>query len=627
MAFLAQSEKDKEDQQQDGPAPVNQDSTSNKTLSSPGAMGSGTGGGQQKTTPKGTSSGSFTNLNNYISANKGNDAQMGNRVAGHVGTQANDADTQGEELFNTAGTAVDAGSVAMDEEQFEIFNYTPDPPAPAPAPVQGRGPSQVSSEPAPAPSNTRGYQVPSGPSTPTVRHGSYQMPTVPVEEVVAVPQVDQGVYGTGVNAVYTGPNASSEVEGFQPTRDAYGRVQTSADLATGDLDDRGTLLRDVYGNDDYTRGQNLLDSFILGAGAEGQQSLRDIGDNYGDYNDRFSFINDMIGGEGGLIDTGRKTTEATRGRWREATTDALGRNNAAIDGAATLSGKENEAREAAMEAITTGLADPATQKATLMRLPGVNAAGADALIAAANGDPNALMKLVTEAGLTGTGDYLDTYNSGRHSELGELLDLVDGNEEFQEIYNPNMDLNATGNLDSTYSVDSETIGAANTVGAKRQELEALKGAFTSFDGPTDSALSAIGLSREDYALAMKYGVNPLFFIEPGPGLTSPGLAGLVGAANAPAFRFNATAFQAQLEAKSPKMSVTDSVVERQGGASGAPSGGKSGPNYEEIAKKYVPVGHVVDPAAKGFKKQAETISGVDKKTGFSKAAKKMLFGD
>lgn len=546
MAFLAQSEKEKEEQQQGGgPAPVNQESTSQgKTLSAPGAMSSSGSGNKQQGPAKGTSSGSFTNLNNYITANKGNDAKMGATVTEHVDKSAKTADQAGDTLHDEAKTAVDAGTVNLDQGQLDTFTgYTP-----SNAPPTATG-TEVTS-------NTTGTAT-----TTSTRGGATGETSTggrgPATGTVA-PQVDKDIFGTQINAQYTGPNAANDgvlSPFYTEASEAYTATQDLADLAGGGVDDRGVLLNEVYGDPKYTRGQNLLDSFILGAGEGGMAALDHIDQTYGGYGNKFTDLVGLIEGPGGMIDTGKNTTQATRDAWREAAKTEYGELSGAIETATGEAGKANTASTEAFEKIQTGLSNPKTQADTLVGL-GFTPEGAAQVIAASGGDPKTLMTIVTQSGALGTGDFLTDADRARHGELGELLGLIEGNEDYVNLYDPNASITTTGNAGGDpYSVKSDMVEAANTVATKKQEYDTLSSALASGNA-TEEQLTAAGIDPRDYATAISWGIDPAQFLKPGAGVKAPNLAGLIGAADQPAYAFDAEGFAAAMAEEAKKRQGT-----------------------------------------------------------------------
>lgn len=275
--------KDDEDKEKGSQGPV---------LGAPGATPiQGTGGGGQApqagAAPKPSKSGAFTNLLSYVGANKGNDGAMAGDIGGNVANQATAADTAGSTFKTNATTAIEKNTVRDDGTVAKVKAL---PTSPAPVP-----PVRTATEP-PVPAPT---------------------PAAPI---------DGKQFTTQYNANYTGPNSAVDVGGFAETGAAYGKVDNLGRMAGGDLSDRGVLLDDVYGKNgnQYRSGERKLDSFILGAGEQGQETLKNVANLYGNYSDNFEGIKNYIGtrtaGEeagtglvGGAIDTTKQTRLDTRG--------------------------------------------------------------------------------------------------------------------------------------------------------------------------------------------------------------------------------------------------------------------------------------------------------------------------
>lgn len=489
MAYLPANQLDKDEEKNQGA--VNQDGGQTApTLSAPGAMAPTNASAAAKAKP--TASGSFTNLNNYISANKGNDTQMGSQVESRVGGQAAVADTSGDALHDGASTEVESGTVRLDEGELKTFKGE------TPAPIDG-----------------------------TLR-----------------PTVNKDIYGQQINAEYGGPTSATDGTLAPLHADAnknYTAVQDSANLAAGGLEGRGTLLKDAYGQEKYTQGQNQLDSFILGAGVGGQQSLKDIEAKYGGYGNKFTNLVDIIEGKGGMIDTGKEITDATKTTWRDETTNQLGLNDAEIKKAEEAAGKVNKTKTEELDELKAGLDNPKTQVSTLVGL-GMSPEAAATTIAAAKGDPKQLMSIATANGLMGTGDYLSDQDRDRHGELGALLELINGDEEFEGLHDQNRDLTATGSDEGSMSVNTAAMDAAQTLTDMKTSYDTLSSSFTSGKA-TPAQLKELGVEPYLYERAKIRGVDLKQFLKPGPALLNPNIAKMVDATKLPAYIFDQEAFE------------------------------------------------------------------------------------
>lgn len=316
MAYLpTDPNKDEDkDKQESGAGPV---------LGAPTATPiQGTGGGGQApaagAAPKPSKSGAFTNLMSYVGANKGNDGAMATDVGGHVASQATAADTAGANFQKTATDTIEKNTIRDDGTVAKVKALPTGkaPPAPAPAAPAPVAPAPVA-PPTPAP------------AAPAPAPGAPQpTPPAPAPDPRAI---DAGRFDTQYNATYQGPQSAVDIDGYGDTDAAFRRVDTYGQMAGGDMSDRGVLLDDVYGQDgkQYRSGERKLDSFILGAGEQGQQTLKNVADLYSGYSGNFEGIKNHIGnrtaGEeagtgliGSAIDTTKQTRLDTRGASDEA---------------------------------------------------------------------------------------------------------------------------------------------------------------------------------------------------------------------------------------------------------------------------------------------------------------------
>jgi hypothetical protein len=291
MAYLPTDPENEEEQT--GGA---QEGAAGPVLGAPGATPiQGSGGGQSPQSgsqTKPTKSGSFTNLMSYVGANKGNDAAMAGSIRNNVQQSAGAADQSGNQFKQTAQTEIESKTI-RDDGTIGKVKALPTPPAPQPAPQPA-----AAGQPHPA-------------ATP----------------------INSQQFATQYNATYTGPQSAVDVTGFGDTQAAFDKVDKYGKAAGGDMSDRGSLLSDVYGagGKQYGSGERKLDSFILGAGEQGQQAMKDIAKDYSGYSGNFRGIQDWIGSRtagqeagtglvGSAIDTTKKTREDTRGAVGEAQT-------------------------------------------------------------------------------------------------------------------------------------------------------------------------------------------------------------------------------------------------------------------------------------------------------------------
>lgn len=207
MAFV-QDVMDEEENNQQQPGGVVTTSGS-----SSGVVGQGTQT-PQASKPKGSS---WTNLQNYISANAGNDAAMGNRIAGKIGEQAAGVERAKSALTPKVEQDVQANTVA---DTGVIGALQTDP-----------------------------------------------------------TKVAKDAFKKQSTAVYRGPEDVSAYQEYGQGQKAKSALTERLDL-TKSAEGQGALLKDIAGQN-YTQGLQSLDQFILGAGEQGKKSIANTQSKYG----------------------------------------------------------------------------------------------------------------------------------------------------------------------------------------------------------------------------------------------------------------------------------------------------------------------------------------------------------
>ena len=223
MAYLPQSEVDKENQQQPGQGATNENVVQSGES---GAIGSGgsapaaapVGGVQAQSAPAGQQGGGqaggrrFTNLSAYLQGNQQQAAELGQKVAGAVGSKAQEAQQktqQAQQSFNEAlgksGQGYDSGLVS------------------------------------------------------SIKQGN----------------IDTGSAQKALQAQYQGPKALSDVQGYNEAAGA----QEAAKTALGQTQTEGgqaELLRQQFARPNYSAGAQRLDRFLLGGSQQGKQALEQV---------------------------------------------------------------------------------------------------------------------------------------------------------------------------------------------------------------------------------------------------------------------------------------------------------------------------------------------------------------
>lgn len=283
-----------------------------------GAGSAGAGAPAAGAAPKATRSGSWTNLTSYLDANQGNDAAMGQKVQGAADTAGAKATTAGGTFKTNADTDIAKNTV-----------------------TEGGVVGQIAADPS---------------------------------------KVNKSAFDAQKTAEYKGPKAAVDIAGWNDADKAYKGASDIAGLAAGKdeaaskagvsgQDQRASVLgrTDVFGRPSYTQGEKNLDSFILGGGAQGQQSLQQIQNQYGagsQFQGGWGELQKQIGGigqAGSAIDNAKLTTDKTR-------TDTIGAYDTAASGLKT---KLDTAKAAAADKTKGqiaefdkfGAGDPAALKA------------------------------------------------------------------------------------------------------------------------------------------------------------------------------------------------------------------------------------------------------------------------
>lgn len=314
MAFLAPTE-DEDKKQQEG----QEAGATGQILSSPGAapiQGSGSGQSAAATvgnSPKGTSSGSFTNLNSYLNANQGADKAMGQAVTNTGVGRANKADETGTAFQGTASTAIQAGTVSDTSGVTDQIKAA----AQGPAPNQADTNTKVFTPTGETKKARTSFQVPAEPA-PVKDVQRSAAPTQPAKSPLE--GLDQEAFNDLYNATYKGPTQDTlvDVTGYGDTANAYKGVSDFANMAGGvnsDVSSRGAVLDETYNRPGqrYQRGERTLDSFLLGAGEGGVAEINNLANTYGNYDNNFQNILGVLGGQ---ATDATKATDATRENFR-----------------------------------------------------------------------------------------------------------------------------------------------------------------------------------------------------------------------------------------------------------------------------------------------------------------------
>lgn len=502
MAFLAQdpNQDPNNPQNQNGQQPAGAPGTLGGSNTAPtlsgtgggGSLGGGAPGAAAAASPKGTSSGSFVNLQNYVDANKGNDAQLGQAVENTVAGKAQAADTAGQGFQQAGQDAVDKGTVKEDTGLVDNLN------------AAGAGTGKLNN-------------------------------------------YDQNYFNNQFNAAYKGPAQAADVSGYGDTSQAYKNTQDEAQAASSsDITQRGAALKDTFGTGgrQYNQGENTLDSFLLGAGSGGQSAQQDIASKYGNYTDNFGKLTDYLGN---VIKTGQDTTAKTKTDVDTAAHNALfgqspdvaairanaiaaGRNPLAdtsdvqpthgiqgrLDTATTQSGSANDGAAGANKAFSSG--DVAALK---------KVGYSDDAIAYLKSHNANFGAYATNGSKYGTSDFANANDVLNFQNLTKLIGGAGGDLTGAHTYDFNTkggsagganqaDVKAANDLATLEKTLGQGVQSANDARTAdyKNALAALTFGANGGAGST-AELAKLGITPDQLTWAKTHGVDPLAFLKQG----------------------------------------------------------------------------------------------------------------
>lgn len=463
MAYVPVEEED-EEQGQGG---------SEQVLSSPGSQvgaGGGSSGYSSGASPKPTNSGTgWTNLTQYVSANEGQDARMGGAVKdaykGQEGAAKGVVDTYGSTAEKTIkdNTVTDSGVVGT---------------------LQGIKPGTL----APTPDLSANFA-----------------------------KQAKG---------WQGPQDVASIEGFgtaeRGVQDISGEHGAAA--RANDFEGRRSYLTDIYQDPRYKAGEQRLDSFLVGAGDAGRQSLNEIQDSAtafkGGWENLVNLTDQNLGTARATTD---QTRDATLGAYGGAV-DRMSQGFKSVQGEAATKSAANTQKYSAVEtALTSG--DP-QQAAWAFGQLGVNPEEGQYLLSLGV-PPKAIM---SRAGDQNFGDLVSEGDVGNWQALESLASA--GQLGPLEKY----DFSKSGNTGSNpWNVRQDMVGKAgegkalqtalekrlaDSQLARKREMESVIGMLNSFS-PEDRQRAAAQLGMDSTSLideAESLGVDVSGFFRKGTDL-------------------------------------------------------------------------------------------------------------
>jgi hypothetical protein len=241
-----------------------------------------TGGSSTAQSPEGkkASSTGWSNLTQYIDANKGNDVALADKIGSTVDNQA----TTIKDTQNTLGTKATtdiAKSIVKDSGVISGLN-----------------------------------------SNPTA--------------------VNKDAFAAQRNATYKGPNDTSDYTEYAKQQADLNKFKGTLDN-TNSQEGREVLLTDAYKRNDYNQGMKKLDGFILGASEGSKQKIADLNNKYSGVETDWNKFNDEIRGSiTGAREATKKTAEATNKAYQDALKATEANVNAAKTSAQTNSAQRQQ---------------------------------------------------------------------------------------------------------------------------------------------------------------------------------------------------------------------------------------------------------------------------------------------
>lgn len=473
MAYLPMSEKEKEQQQGQGKVQAGSEqviSGSTGTVDGSGANAPvQASGGSAPESQRGGGSG-WTNLQEYVKANQGADQRMGTRVEEHVGTKAGEATAAQGTFATNRDTGIQDGSVQWDQGTIDQLRDD------ASQFNEGSDPWQA--------------------------------------------------YKTMYDAQYSGPQDYTQIDGFYDAEKGAMGVGRAVDQSR-DFSGRKGLLDDVYGDGGYTAGEKSFDSFLLGAGEGGRQSMQNVQQNYGQFGEAWE---KMVNDTQTQINDARTATDKVRTDAQQALQDEIEEYKGKFGGFQTDYDAAITAANTARDEVSAALQskNPKQVGEALVKLGFTSEEAAQ--IIESGIDPTLFLG---DAQLQTFGDFV----SDKDQSIVEALGGLYGAEDLAGM----LGLEALDFTDSGFDGSKGFTLAEDTAGAARdmitfeselgsrleQEQLNRQGEYgslvneldVSFTGPSKKTLQTLGLDETQYKQAKAAGINFADFIKPGKALT------------------------------------------------------------------------------------------------------------
>lgn len=421
-----------------------------------GTIGNGAAGGGATTTPAGTTQqpgGGFTNLQQYVTANQGNDTQMGQKVQQNVAQNAQVADQKVQGYQTGADQRVDQGTIGLDNTVQSAIKSSP-------------------------------------------------------EKIIGDPSL-KAAFDKQYNAQFTGATQAADYDGYNDAQEQALKVERQGKAAAGDNADRRGLLNDVYARPDYGSGQQNLDSFILGAGEGGQQALQQINQNYGQYGQKATGAADEVNSR---IQNALKTSQTTRDTTRGLVSSQASGYDQNFRKLSETVQREAQEQQKQYQATLDGLkSGNAKVRASTFKSIGLDPQVGEFLVNEGY-DPS---QLIAAGKAKSLGDVANAQDVARYQALQQLqqkgsdYDFTAAGGDGRAYTVDSERAKAAQGAQSLLSQIQKQLDAQNR--ARQDEYGTIAGGLTSFkDEDRQRALRMLGLNADDDALVRQYGTGDAF---------------------------------------------------------------------------------------------------------------------
>jgi hypothetical protein len=463
MAYVQKTtDEDEQLQGQEGPEKV----LSQGTATADNGQAEAPTSGPQQTAPGKAKGSGWTNLVDYVSANRGAGQQMASRVGETIQNQGDQAQQQGQNYQNSAAQTVSAATPKRDQSLIDdVMND--------PTKITGQRAQQFQAQ---------------------------------------------------RNASYAGPKAAQEIAGYQDVQAAYDKTSKAAQDA-GDFEGRRGLLHDAYGKrSDYTAGESRLDSFLTGA--DGAQQIAEAQQNFGQGSNFQKGWGDLVSSVSGKISEADAAAQATKADTNAALDSAVTGSDRKFAEYSKKADATNAANTAAYQKLDSRLrSEDPKKRAKAFAEIGLDAKTGEWLMS----QGYSLPQLVSAGKSMKGGDYASDKDVANAKALyglkGTNIDpnilAKSGGDGSAYVKNAQA---IKGASDAKAMQDAIASRLAAQNAARADEFGMMNHEFISFNGPSDKILNKLGISREDYIVAAENGIDILGYAKAGKKLTAGDVA-------------------------------------------------------------------------------------------------------